>query len=243
MQIRSMLKGCANHATELGYEETGAVPFTKDEMNILLSSMQQMLSHTSDSAQQLLIVRHGLLFSMLWQTCYRGFNAGGVRLANIVLPTGGSTLPHLEPNQLPCGAVLHLLPDTTKNKKGGHCTVTLTCDVLCLPTWLQLAVTYFAEAGQPMTNFRTRPLQVGTQLYAEKGMTSSNAWARLTKLLKDLGMYTGQSVHSTRRGNMIHRQSQLHESYKETGEAAICHEKKNAKYYADIHRPTRFRHS
>ena len=48
-------------------------------------------------------------------------------------------------------------------------------------------------------------------------------------------MYTGQSVHSTRRGNMIHRQTQLDESYKEIGEAAMCNEK-NATYYTDIHR-------
>lgn len=45
------------------------------------------------------------------------------------------------------------------------------------------------EAGQPITNFLTRPLQVGTKLYAEKGMTSSNAWARLTKFLKELRQF------------------------------------------------------
>ena len=65
------------------------MPLSKGEMHTLLSSMQQMLSHTTDSAQQLLIVRDGLLLSILWQTCYRGFNAGGIRLDNIVLPTGG----------------------------------------------------------------------------------------------------------------------------------------------------------
>ena len=119
-QIRNMLKGYANHATELGSEEKEAVSFTKDEMHILLSSMQQMLSHTTDTAQQRLIVRDGLLFSILWQTCYRGFNAGGFRLENNILQTGGSALPYLMPNKLLCGAVLHLLLDTTKNKKAGH---------------------------------------------------------------------------------------------------------------------------
>jgi len=240
MQVKSMLKGYANHATELGYQKRGAVPLTQAEMHTLLSSMHQMLNNTTDQAQQLLLVRDGLLFSILWQTCYGGFNAGGVRLENIVLPTGGNAVPYLVPNKLPPGAILHLLPDTTKNKKGGHSSATLTCDVLCLSTWLQLAVSHYAAAGQPITNHLTRPLQVGTKTYTEKGMTCSNAWARLTKYLKELGMYTGESVHSTRRGSMIHRQLQMHDTQKEIGEAAMCIEQ-NAKYYTDIHRPTRYR--
>ena len=113
-QVRNMLKGYANHAIDLGYEKKKAMPLTKDEMHTLLSSMQQVLSHTTDSAQQLLIVRDGLLFSILWQTCYRSFNAGGVRLDNIVLPTGGSVLPYLVPNQLPCGTCCQTPPKTRK---------------------------------------------------------------------------------------------------------------------------------
>ncbi len=209
MQVRSMLKGYANHATELGYQKKGAVPLTQAEMHTLLNSMYQMLSNTTDTAQQLLLVQDGLLFSILWQTCYRGFNAGGVRLGNIVLPTGGNAVPYLVPNMLQPGAILHLLPDTTKNKKGGHSSVALTCDILCLSTWLQLAVAQYAAAGQPSTNYLTRPLHVGTKTYTEKDMTCSNAWTRLTKYLKELGMYTGQSVHSTKGGSMIHKQLQI----------------------------------
>ena len=99
MQVKSMLKGYANHATELGYQKRGAVPLTQAEMHTLLSSMHQMLNNTTDQAQQLLLVRDGLLFSILWQTCYRGFSAGGVRLENIVLPTGGNAVPYLVPKQ------------------------------------------------------------------------------------------------------------------------------------------------
>jgi len=66
MQVRSMLKGYANHATELGYQKKGAVPLTQAEMHTLLNSMYQMLSNTNDTAQQLLLVRDGLLFSIWW---------------------------------------------------------------------------------------------------------------------------------------------------------------------------------
>ena len=69
-------------------------------------------------------------------------------------------------------------------------------------------------------------------------MTSGHTWARLTHGLKAL--YTGQSVHSTRRGTMIHRQQHMQATHQELGEAAMCNEK-NAKYYTDEHRPIRFR--
>jgi len=143
-------------------------------------------------------------------------------------------------SRLQAGAVLHLLPDTTKNKKGGHCKVTLTRDVMCFSTWFQMAVHHHAAAGQPITNYITRPRGVGTKQFAEKPMTCSNAWARSTKCLKALDMYTGQSVHSTRRGNMIHRQQHLQESHKEIGQAAMCNET-YAKDCTDMHRPARFR--
>ncbi len=80
----------------LGYEKKGAAPLTQPEMHTMLNSMFQLLFKITDQAQQLLLVRDGLLFSILWQTCYRGFNAGGVRLENIVLPTWGNAVAYLE---------------------------------------------------------------------------------------------------------------------------------------------------
>ena len=195
-----MAKGYNNYATDLGYQKKGAEPLTEAEMHTLLESMHRTCSSNMDQHQLLLVLRDGLLFSLLWQTCFRGSNAGALRLDNIRLPTRESAVPYLTPlRKLQAGSVLHLLPDTTKNKKGGHCKVVLSCDVMCFSTWLQLAVHHYAEAGQPITNFLTRPLSVGTKRFTEQLMTCSNAWARLTKHLKALDMYTGQSVHSTRR--------------------------------------------
>ena len=243
VQVTRMVKGYSNHATDLGYQKRGAEPLSEAQMHTLLESMHRSSHSNMEQHQLLLVLRDGLLFSLLWQTCFRGNNAGALRLDNIQLPTGESALPYLIPDRkLQAGSVLHLLPDSTKNKKGGHCKVVLSCDVMCFTTWLQLAVCQYAEAGQPITNFITRPLSVGTSRFTEQPMTCSNAWARLTKHLKALDMYTGQSVHSTRRGNMIHRQQQKHESYCDIGEAAMCTEK-NAKYYTDTHRPTRLRTS
>ena len=179
----------------------------------LLGSMHSKHSHSTDSTDLLLLLRDGMLFT---------------------LPLGGSALPYLTPtNKLSAGSKLHLIPDHTKNKKGGHCSITLTCDVLCFSTWLQLAVHHYSAAGQPITNHITRPLQVGSKVFAERAMSSSNACARLVKQLKELGMYQGQSDHSTRGGVMIHKQQQLQETCTEIVEAAMCNEK-NVKQYTEL---------
>ena len=187
---------CECLLAELGYQRKGAVPLTEHEMLCLLQSMATTCSSSStDQHRQLLLLRDGMLFSLLWQSCFRGFNAGALRLENVVLPNGESAVPYLVPEvKLSAGPILYLLPDTTKNKKGGHCKVTLSCDVLCFSSWLKMAVHHYAAAGQPITSFITRPLAVGTKRIAEKPMTSSNTWARLTQGLKALGMYTGQSA-------------------------------------------------
>ena len=80
-QIRDVLKGYAKHATAQGYSKRGAAPLTEAEMHMLLSSIHQQASNTTDQAQLLLLLRDGLLFSLLWQTCFRGSNAGAIRLS------------------------------------------------------------------------------------------------------------------------------------------------------------------
>ena len=161
-----MLKGHGNHAMQLGYQKKGAVPLTEAEMQLLLQSMHRACTSTStstDPQQQLLLLRDGMLFSLLWQSCFRGFNAGALRLDNIVLPIGENAVPYLVPQlKLQAGAVLHLLPDTTKIKKGGHCKITLTSDVMRFSTWFHMAAHHYAAAGQPITNHIIRPLGVGS---------------------------------------------------------------------------------
>lgn len=240
LHLREFVKGYKQHATELGYQKRGAVPLEEAEMIQLLQRLY-LQQQTKTGKDQLLLLRDGFIFSLLWQSSFRGFNAGGMRLQNIVLPTGGTAIPFLFPQvQLPPGAQLHLLPDVTKNKKGGHCTVTLTCDLLCFSFWFQLLLHAHTAAGQPITNYITRPLQSSGKTFSELPMSSSATWARLTKYLKEYGMYTGQSVHSTRRGSMLHHKEVQQATYDDIGEAAMC-TKATAKYYTDRHRPTRFR--
>ena len=110
IQIKTILTGYANHAAELGYQKKGAVPLSAAEMEMLLCSLHDKHHSMTGSTESLLLLRDGLVLSLLWQTCFRGFNAGGHRLDNILLPTGDSA-------QLGKGAKLHLLPNSTKTRK------------------------------------------------------------------------------------------------------------------------------
>ena len=76
MQVKTMLTGYANHATELGYQKMGAVPLTELEMQQLLGSMHSKHSHLTDSTDLLLLLRDGML---------------------LTLPLGGSALIYLTP--------------------------------------------------------------------------------------------------------------------------------------------------
>ena len=136
VQVRTMLKGYGNHASQLGYQKRGALPLAEAEMQLLLQSTHKLCNSNSiDTHEQLLLLTDGMLFSLLCQSCFRGFNDGALRLDNIVLPDGEGAIPFLMQSKLQAGAVLHLLPDTTKNRKGGHRKITLSRDVM----FLQLA--------------------------------------------------------------------------------------------------------
>lgn len=94
----------------------------KTEMQLLLQSMRDNCSNTgTDSNYQMLLLRDGMLFSLLWQLVFGGCSAGAPTLNHVVLPTSESAVPHQVPDaKLQAAAVLNLLPDTTKNKQGGH---------------------------------------------------------------------------------------------------------------------------
>ena len=101
-------------------------------MHTLVKIIHWSCSSNTDQRELLVLLRDGMLFSLLWQTCFRGYNAGALRPDNIWLPTGESAVPYLTPvSKLQAGSVLHLLPNTTDNQKDGCCKTVLSCGVMC----------------------------------------------------------------------------------------------------------------
>ena len=145
-QLRRMTKGYGTAAARQGYKQRAAVPISSSKVAVLL----QLLMHqqqNSSGTDKLLLIRDGLTVSLLWQSCFTGFNVGSLRPGNIQTPTGSPAVQFITPEvTLQAGAQLYLYPDVTINRKGGHCTVTITCDLMCFTTWLQLTVADYADA-------------------------------------------------------------------------------------------------
>lgn len=238
-QLKRMTKGYKYDAASKGYEQRAAEPIYSDKIKAMLEFLmlkQQMLP----SKDKLLLIGDALLISMLWQSCFRGFNVGELRLENIRTPTNSPTIPFIIPQLvLQPNSQLHIHPDVTKNRKGGYCTVTISGDLMCFTTWLQLAITAYEEAQQPITSYIVRPLQKGTQTFAEKGMTSSAMWGRFTAHLKSMDMCNGENVHSTTRGKMIEASIVHQETIEQVQAAAMIKTKQVAERYIDLSRPTR----
>lgn len=238
-QLRRMAKGYKSEAAAKGYEQRTAEPIYSGKIQVMLEFLMTKQQSMSGS-DKLLLISDGLIISLLWQSCFRGFNVGELRLENIRTPTNSPAIPLITPNLLLQPHVqLHLHPDATKSRKGGYCTVTISGDLMCFTTWLQLAVSAYDAAQQPITNHLVRPLQRGTQSFAEKGMTSSAIWARFTAHLKTMGMYNGESVHSTRRGKIIECALVQQASIEQIQATAMIKTKLVAERYIDISRPTR----
>ena len=97
-----------------------------------------------------------------------------------------------------------------------------------LLAWLLLCLAHILD-----TLDLVRPLLKGTSTFAEKGMDASSIWQRLAKHLKDCNMYAGQSVHSIRRGKMMHINNQPNGGWEEAGEAAMILTKQVVLRYID----------
>ncbi len=105
-----MTKGYKADAAKQGYGQRAAEPVSSDKTKALLkylTTKQQELEEGSD--------RDGLTISMLWQSCFRGFNMGELRPSNFKTPTNSPAIPFLVPDlTLQAGSQLHIFPDVTK---------------------------------------------------------------------------------------------------------------------------------
>lgn len=119
-QIRSVFVEYTGQAAELGYAKNfslmGALPFTQPEMHMLLGSTHELCRMTADQAQKLLLVWHGSLVNLLWQSCFRVFNQW---LSNCTSMQCQLETVHAPWMMLVARAKMHIIPDSTKNKKGG----------------------------------------------------------------------------------------------------------------------------
>ena len=92
-QLRRMTKGYTAVAKSQGYEPQAAEPIYSGKIKALLQHLLHQQQH-STKADKLLLIRDGLIISMLWQSCFR---YGGAQAEQ-----------HQDPHQQPSHPLRHL---------------------------------------------------------------------------------------------------------------------------------------
>ena len=77
-KLRRMTKGYSTEAGEQGYQQQAAVPIYSSKIQALLQLLMQQ-QQDSSGTDRLLLLRDGLMISLLWQSCFRGFNVGALK--------------------------------------------------------------------------------------------------------------------------------------------------------------------
>ena len=120
--------------------------------------------------------------------------------------TGEAGLPYVYPDlKLGPGARLAFMPDRTKmGAKDGAMQVEITKDKCCAILWLRRNLTAYEAAGQPITDWITRPMARDKQKFQEAGLSSAEIASVVKQRMKAAGVCAGHTVHGSRRGSMHH---------------------------------------
>lgn len=92
-----MTKGYKSGAASKEDEQQAAKPSYSGKIMAMLEFLL-LKQQTLPSKDKLLLIWDGLLISMLWQSCFRGFNVGELRLENIRTPTNSPAIPFIVPS-------------------------------------------------------------------------------------------------------------------------------------------------
>ena len=237
VQLQRFRQGYAKFAAEQGYQQVSARPWQEHEVVGVLHHISRQLQQAR-GIQAVLLARDAFLFSVLWQSKSRGVNAGAWRVENVKLMSGAPGILQVFPVLLlPAGAKVALQPDSIKDGDRRPLEVVIRHDLLCSMTWLNILLRKSADYGQLIVNFLTRPQSRDKKGFIERGMTSSEIANRTKEHLQAAQLYSGHTVHGSRRGSMQHDRYMLNKSVEEIGATA------GIKTTAIVHRYLdRFRH-
>ena len=150
---------------------------------------------------------------------------------------GAAVLPYIYPEiKLQQGARVALMPDHTKTgAKDGAMHVEITLCKMCAMSWLRRTMQAYEAAGQPITDWITRPMAKDKQNFVEAGLSSAEIANRTKLHMKAAGIYSGHTVHGTRRGSMQDAYERG-KSLQQIGESAQIRTEAIVKRYLDPHR-------
>ena len=184
--------------------------FVESKVQTMLVHLLYESGHASSLHQRSLAARDAFAYSLLWTTGLRGINAREVCCSDFWLPATEAcpsqpALSSLYPVfTLSIGSKVELVPQRLKTSISANAaSVQLFVQPVMLTDplqWLHILLHCSQEAGTPISNILLRPETRDKAGFQEKFLQNPSLHGRLTKLLKQLQLYEGESLHSFRRG-------------------------------------------
>ncbi|KXZ42531.1 hypothetical protein GPECTOR_138g662 [Gonium pectorale] len=205
-------KGFARKRLAEGYEEAPAVPLLPGKYESFCKCLfQRALRPDRRPLDALADLRDLLCALCMYQSTYRGFNAGKLRLRDFCNPER-----HGEPDRrLPLPSPMTWAPGTTyrlcirehetktvrgKRAPAFYLEPNPERPALCFVTGFAYYLWLAGAAGQPITDYVFRPLAPTRQHFREAPYSSNALNARVKLHLHSAGLYEGETNHSFRRG-------------------------------------------
>ena len=215
--VQRYLDGYARRAFEThGYSETSAVPLGLEKYMQLMGYLTRQIESSDDCYRRTLLLRDQAAFSYLWECGPRGLEVCDLLITDVRYHSLTCTpvWSDLVGDGLQEGVpVLSESTGGTKTRKMRYPgVVTLATSVqadgsgMFLPVLRAYALSA-VQNGTPLKRWMIRPGYTGPGdrgLFREEALGSNALQQRLRRHLEAMGAYSGESLHSFRRGRTQH---------------------------------------
>lgn len=208
--VRAYKAGYQQVMWQAGYQETPAVPITQDKVLALVAYLHKGARAAPTALEAISLLRDALLVEHAWLTAYRGKEGGMLCLPDLHSATHAPLFPSGYDPTVPLPEHLVTLPThgTKTNRRGRsyqdpvyfHQETSDPAHCFLSHLWVFLQLCHLT--GHTITHYIMRPLLPSKKGFKEAPYSSSSFAKLIQSHLTTLGMYSGETSHSFRRGTL-----------------------------------------
>ena len=191
----------------LGLKVGSAVPLSQAKVMALLAYVDQRASKAPTALACICCLQDYLCFLFCWLSCMRGKDSGKLELGDLFLgPDGTAQLAYPLPPIIPAGTVVVVKPNGDKTHRSCRGDpIPVTAGLFGwddYPNRLSHYLHLCARSGHGVSKHMFRPLKPSRTGFKEAPYARGSLWTKLCKYLNAMGQYSGEGMHSFRRGKI-----------------------------------------